>query len=1188
MSKNNTKGSQTKVSGSDENAAPKTRKSFDKRLLLLLLLLPIGYFIWNFIPKGDKYDQKENDVVEATLNAKNPLLQLLEANETGIDFQNQIIETVTNNHATNINIFNGGGVAIADVNNDNLPDIYFVCSNGQNRLYLNEGNFKFKDITLSAGLASEEGFETAVVAADINSDGFMDFYVCRAGPFENEERRNKLYINNGLASGGVTFTERSKEYGLDDISASTGACFFDGDGDGDLDLYLVNYPKETKYATQITAVASQNSTPVPDFNPKDTYDSDRYYRNDLNSAGAGSKKFTDVSKEVGIWNRRFGLSVSVSDFNRDGHLDLYVGNDFLQPDQLYINSGKGTFTDRISEYMRHSSQSTMGTDLSDFDNDGLIDIYAVDMMSPNNARHKTVRTANSNGFYLSAVQNGVFEPVTRNVLQRNNGNGTFSDIACQAGVYRTDWSWSGIVADFDNDMLKDIYVSNGYRRDIHNIDYSEFAKNLKSNKSNQEILKQYKTMEEYLNTVPSFKARDFIFRNTGNWGFEDKGGEWATMKASWSCGAAWADLDLDGDLDFVVNNLEDPSFVFKNLSREQNKGNYLQAKLQGSPINPFAVGASVLIEYAPTQPGQPGQKQYQEISPNRGIFSCSEHLIHFGMGQTAQVEKLSVRWPDGKTQTLTNVPTNQRLQLDWKNASGYVTSLMPVVAAQTLLSDKTNTSGVNFVHKEFKYNDFENFPLMPWMESELGPLSAAGDVNGDGLDDFFVGNAFLSPAALYVQTPDGKFKPSNQSLWENEKVYEDHGAVFFDFEGDGDQDLFVVSGGIDAPAQGRSRLWQNRLYLNDGKGNFGLFGRPSPGGGRPVSGLPPNGPDLGQRVVAHDYDKDGDPDLFIGGRIVPDKWPLTPRSTILRNDFRGGGGFTDVTETVGGDFARCGMVTDLAWADLDKDGQAELVAVGEWMPVSVFKFAGGKLVNVTTQMGLEKSNGLWFSLKTADLDGDGDLDLVTGNFGLNSRFTASPDAPFGCYAKDFDNNGTLDPIVTFFEEGKNYPLVQKDILVKQMPSLKKKFLYASDYAIATIEEIWPKKDLDAALQLHAYDLETCWWENQGGKFVRRSLPFQAQISAIHGIVAEDLNGDGHLDLLMAGNKYGLEVGSGRYDAGNGVFLSGDGKGNFIWVNNLQSGFWAMNNARDLARLRGPGGKQIIVIASNNGRTQIFE
>jgi len=1182
MSKKDTKGNPIEAADQADKSVQKKRKKFSKPVVVLLLLLAMaasGYLVWNYMMKEGKSKKPafHYHAVEETLSAKNPLLQLMESRETGIDFQNQIVETMANNHATNINIYNGGGVTVADVNNDNLPDVYFVCSNGQNRLYLNEGNLKFKDITISAGLASEEGFETAVAAVDINNDGFLDFYVCRAGPFENEERRNKLYVNNGLSpSGGgkgeVTFIERSKEYGLDDISASTGAGFFDGDGDGDLDLYLVNHPKDMKFSNKFVATPGPDGRPTLDMKPKDPYDSDRYYRNDINStkAGSGSTKFTDVSQEVGIWNRAFGLSVSISDFNRDGHPDVYVGNDFFQSDMLYINSGKGIFTNRLSEYFRHTAQATMGTDLSDFDNDGLVDLFAVDMMPPNNARHKTVRTFNSNSFHVLLKQSNLFEPVTRNVLQRNNGNGTFSDVACQAGVFRTDWSWSGLVMDLDNDGLRDIYATNGFRRDFINIDYSEFNKRLGEGVITKEILSEYKTLQDFLDKAPSFKARNFVYHNMGTWQFEDKGGDWATMKASWSCGAAWADLDLDGDLDLVVNNLEDPAFVFKNLSREQNKGNYLQAKLQGSPQNPFAVDASVLIEYSN------GQKQYQELNPNRGIFSASEHLIHFGLGNISSVDKLSVRWPDGKTQILTNMPTNQRLQLDWKNASGYVAHLVPDVAGQTLLSEKTAASGVNFVHKENMYNDFEAFPLNIWMLSELGPLIAKGDVNGDGLDDFFVGNAVAAPAALYIQSAKGQFTQSNQQLWEKEKVFEDHGALFCDLDADGDQDLLVLSGGFEAPKEIRKKAWQHRIYLNtDGKGNFQKV----------ASNLNAENPELSLRVVAHDFDNDGDQDLFFGGRVVADNWPLSPRSVVLRNDR---GSFTDVTATVAKDFERCGMVTDMAWADVDGDSNKELIVVGEWMPVSVFKLVGGKLVNVTAQFGLNKSNGIWNCVTVADLDKDGDLDLATGNFGLNTRYTASATEPFGCYAKDFDNNGTLDPIVTFFENGKKYPLVQKEILVKQLPSLKKKYLYATTYATATIEDIWPKKDLDAAIQLLAYDFETCWWENQGGKFVRHSLPYQVQTSAIQAIVAEDLNGDGHLDLLMAGNKSNLEVGSGRYDSGNGAFLSGDGKGNFTWVNNLQSGFWAMREARDLVMLRGGGGKRFFVVANNNSALQVFE
>lgn len=1146
--------------------APKRTRIY---LALLLLALIGGFVAWKFT-QGDKPDympDKINDA-EATETAKQPLLQLLSAEETGIDFQNHIIETAENNITTNINIYNGGGVAIADINNDKLPDIYFVCSNGTNRLYLNQGNLKFKDITETAGIASEDGFETAVSAADVNGDGFLDFYVCRGGPKDEELRRNKLFINNG----DLTFTERSKEYGMDDISASSGATFFDGDADGDLDCYLLNYPTELQYASKVEAVIDANGKPTPNLLPKKEHDTDRYYRNDgAQALSTGAKTiFKDMTKEAGVINFGFGLSVSISDFNRDGSPDVYVGNDFIQPDRLYINSGKGTFTDKLADYFRHTSQSTMGTDLSDFDNDGLVDILAMDMLPAVNKRNKIIATTNTVSRYLSMVQNGYFEPVTHNVLQRNNGNGTFSEIACMAGVFKTDWSWSGLQTDLDNDGLRDIYIANGYRREIGHRDYFEFLLPDVKDKARKATTDNFKRIEMVLNALPTYKLRDFIYRNKGNWQYEDKSGDWATMEATWSCGAAWSDLDADGDLDLVISNLEDPAFVYKNLTREENKGNYLQAKLQGSPANAFAVGASVLIEY------NNGQKQYQEISPNRGIFSCSEHLIHFGMGQLTQVDKLSVRWPDGKYQVLTNVPTNQRLQLNWKDASGNIPTLVPDVKTTTLISERTAASGADFMHKENKNNDFESFPLMPWYETDLGPLTAKGDVNGDGLDDFFVGNAFGSPSALFVQTPDGRFKSTNEALWVKQKEYEDHGAVFFDFEGDGDQDLWVVSGGAEGLPDSSKIEWQSRLFINsDGKGNFT----------KARAALMPDIQSVALRVTAFDYDGDGDQDIFVGGRVTPQKWPLTPPSYVIRNDKTQ---MVNVTDQVGGDFAQCGMVTDLSWGDIDKDGQAELIVVGEWMPVSIFKLVNGKLKNVTEQFGLGKSNGIWHRLQLADLDKDGDLDLITGNLGLNTRFSASAEGPLGCYAKDFDKNGTLDPILTQYEGKNNYTLAQKEIITKQIPSLKKKFLYARDYANATIEDIWSKQELEEALHLVAYQLENCWWENQGGKFVCHILPTQAQTSTIQGIIAEDLNGDGNIDLLLAGNKYQLEVEGGRCDAGNGVFLAGDGKGNFSWVNNLQSGFWATKEARDLAMLRGAGGKRIFVVANNHSPLQIFQ
>ncbi len=1131
-------------------------------VLLLILLGSLAYFVnrARHRPGGTPVSSQYSE--EPELKAKSPRMRLLRAGDTGIDFRNEIRETPENNVLKNIYFYNGGGVAVADINNDSLPDLYFINCSGKNGLYLNLGHMKFRNITDGSGLEAPDGFETSVTAADVNADGYLDFYVCRAGPFPLDSRRNRLYINNH----DLTFTEQAAAYGIDDPSMSTGANFFDYDNDGDLDLYVLNYPASFDYISKIEA----NTDPFtkqfkPDLKPKSEYDSDRLYRNDGpvqrpgSSGGTAAIKFTDVSKEAGIQNFAYGLSVGVSDINRDGWPDIYVGNDFIQPDLLYINNRNGTFTNQMDRYFRHSAQHTMGAELSDFDNDGLIDVLTLDMLPVSNYRQKSTTSTNSQSRYNTLIQYGYFEPVVRNVLQRNNGNGTFSDIACLAGIYKTDWSWSGLSMDLDNDGLKDMAITNGYRREFTDSDYMNFtAPKLRGSTVN--------SFDDVFKYIPTYKVRNFVFRNKGDWTFEDMSGKWMDMPASWSNGAVWADLDRDGDLDWVINNLEDEAFTYENLSAGQPDANFLQLKLVGNASNPFAVGASVELDAG-------GQKQYEELTPTRGIFSSVEHLIHFGLGSKGKADRILVRWPDGKTTLLTDVPANQRLTLKQSDANGQKPPAVP--SEKTLFEETTAKAGLNFVHVEDPFNDFDYSFLQPWKLSDLGPYMAAGDVNGDGRDDVYIGNAFNAPGGLFLQTADGRFTITSKNVWEADKAYEDAGSIFFDADGDGDLDLLVLNGGVEADYKAAGIDWKSRLYRNDGKGNFSNSETALPAMRNP-----------GSRIALYDYDGDGDQDLFIGGRVVAGKYPLTPGSYVFRNE--GNGRFTDVTSELGGDFIRCGMVTDLVWANIDADPQPELIVAGEWMPVSVFKMKNGKLENETTGFGLDQSNGLWNKLVVSDLDNDGDLDIVTGNFGFNSRLTASANQPLHCYAKDFDQNGSIEPIMTFFENGKEYPLMRQDVVVKQMPSLKKRFLYAKDYGKATVEDIFPRSELNTALTLSASTLATCWWENQNGRFVCHNLPIQAQVSPVNGILVDDFNHDGHPDILLAGNKYGMEVETGRCDAGIGALFLGDGKGGFAWADNRESGFYAGREARDLALLRSAGGKRLVVVANNNDKPQVFQ
>lgn len=1093
---------------------------------------------------------------EKTLEASEPLLKLLDADDTGIHFSNDIVETFELNVTSHINNSNGGGVAIFDANNDGLPDIYFISSTGENKFYLNKGSLKFEDLTEKSGLASPGGFEMAVSAVDINVDGLLDLYVCRGGPREDDTRRNKLFINNG----DLTFTESAKTYGIDDMSASSGANFFDYDLDGDLDLYLTNYPSDFSYVNKIMVQPTADSTTVePILTPIGPYDSDRLYRNDGPPNPDGTGGFKDVSKSAGIWNFAYGLMSTVEDFDRDGWPDVYVSNDFIQPDRLYINNRDGTFTDHISDYFQHCSQHTMGTELADFDNDGLFDLFAVDMLSHSHYRRKTVVSTNSQNKYTNLVEHNYFLPVVRNVLQHNNGDGTFSDIACMANVAQTDWSWSALMTDLNNDGLKDLLVTNGYQREVSDLDFINLT--FQEIKSKGRLEDQYTNVYDFLKLIPQYKIRNFVFQNKGNMTFDDKSGSWMTMEASWSNGAAIADLDADGDMDYVVNNIEDLALVYENLSDKTAGNNYIQFTCTGQANNPFAIGTSVMIYTDST-------RQYQCLNPSQGIFSSIQHLFHFGLGNHTSIDSLIVRWPDGKSQKLTNVSANQRITLKYADASFIKLNNVP---KPTMFNDHALASGLKVRHAENYNVDFETTFLLPWSLSDLGPLMGAADVNQDELTDVYIGSSFSKPGGLYAQQVNGTFKLISKEAWDADSIYEDHGAHFFDADLDGDMDLLVISGGYEST---NPDAWLARLYINLTPGVF-----------KHAKGAIPKMEGVALRATSFDYDSDGDIDLFIGGRVLPGKYPLAPPSYILRNDRNK---FVDVTKEVAPEFANLGMITDLQFGNIDDDPKPELIVVGEWMPVEVFKISEGKLklMDAVTN-GLEHSNGFWNRLALSDLDKDGDLDLVTGNLGLNTNYRASVEHPVQCFAADYDENGSIDPIITFFEGDKCYPMIQRDVMIKQLPVLKKKYIRAHDYAAATIQDIFTAKQLKSALVLSCALLETGWWENEKGHFTFHALPIQAQVSPVNSILVNDFDQDGIQDIFVAGNKYNMEVETGRLDAGTGAYFKGGTNGTYRWVNNLETGLWANRDVRDAVLLKGPDNHQTIIIANNNDYIQVY-
>jgi hypothetical protein len=1085
--------------------------------------------------------------------ADSHLFTLMPSSYTGVRFQNRLTDTREFNVFTYRNFYNGGGVAIGDLTGDGLPEIVLSSNQDGPRLYLNLGHFQFKDVTKDAGVAETGRWTTGVTLADVNGDGKLDIYICHAGLKPGAQRANTLYINQGLKDGVPVFREMAAAYGIADTGYSTQAAFVDYDGDGDLDLFLIrNSPHP------VASIAVRNER-----NQRDPLGGHELYRNDHGH-------FVNVSEQAGIFGPTigFGLGIAVADVNRDGRPDVYVANDFFERDYLYLNNGDGTFKEVLENALPVSSYFSMGVDIADVDNDGWPDIYTSDMLPEDDYRLKTTQSFETWSLYDAKARDGFDHQLMRNMLQHNNQNGTFSDLAWQAGVARTDWSWAALIADFDLDGNKDIFVANGMTKDVTSQDYIAFLSNDQTLLAATRGGKQRVDFTSLIKVMTSTRLPNYAFRNNGDLTFANVSAAWGLNRPSFSNGAAYGDLDGDGAPDLVVNNVNDEAFVYRNNARSLlSENRYLQVKLVGDSGNPFAVGTSVTL-YA-------GKRQFmQELEPTRGFQSSVDYVLTFGVGRVDTIDSISIRWPDSRTSRMSHVGTNQRVTITEAAATRPPDRPTAAVASRPpLFIDVTAQVGLDFVHHENAFVDFDREPLIPKMVSREGPFAAVGDVNHDGLDDFFIGGAKGQPSALYVQNADGTFRATNQSLFAPDSISEDLGAAFFDANGDGNLDLYVATGGDEFSDQ--APALEDRLYLGDGRGRFTKTQGPPP--------LPPLFNSDSRVPVSKDF-------VFVGGRVVPGRYGRNPPSTLLRND--GHGRFTDVTAQVAPELARVGMVTDAVWTDVDHDGRLDLVVVGEWMPITVFHNTGTKLERMTVR-GLEHSSGWWNRIITGDFNGDGRADFVLGNLGLNSRLHASSAEPARMYVKDFDGNGFPEQIVTLYEptsaeaqHASPLPLPLRDELTAALPSFRPRYPKYSDYAGQTMEQIFGG-GLDGAVEKQVETFASAIaLSNRDGSYKLVPLPPEAQIAPVYGIIAGDFDHDGKRDLLLAGNFSGVQPEIGSMMASYGLMLHGDGLGGFAAVRPEQSGFVIPGEARDIQRLRTRHG-DLYIVARNNDKPLFF-
>ena len=1077
-------------------------------------------------------------------NTKDTLFQLIPSEVSGISFINKLTNEKNVNVFLYRNFYNGGGVGIGDINNDGLADVYLTSNMEDNKLFLNLGNFRFKDITGSSGTAGTHDWSTGVVMADVNGDGLLDIYVCNAGNAEGDNRKNELFINNG----DLTFSEKAGDYGLDDNGLTTHTAFFDYDGDGDLDAFILNnsfIPANSLEFSNMRDVRSQNWD-VPEFLKGG---GDKLLRND-------NGKFKDVSEEAGIYGSliAFGMGVTVGDVNQDMLPDIYVSNDFYERDYLYINNGDGTFKESVKDYMGHLSLSSMGSDMADINNDGLSDICVIDMLPEGDTRLKTTTEFESYGIYNLKVERDFYHQFLQNTLQLNNGNETFSEIAFYSGVAQTDWSWGPLIFDMDNDGYLDIFVANGIYQDLTDQDFIDYFANTIVQKMVISGIKE--EVDSIFSKMPSVPLPNYGFKNNGDLTFTNKSTEWGLDIPSFSNGAAYGDLDNDGDLDLIVNNVNQPCLVYENKTNEKAGNHYLKVRLKGEGKNTFGIGSVVYVYFN-------GQPHKQELVPSRGFQSSVDPVLNFGLGKATSADSVKVIWSNHKTQVIKNISCDQLLTFDIQNA----TKKELFIRSGKTAVDKLVDSPFN-PHKENSYIDFEYEGLIAQMSSREGPPMDVADLNNDGRDDVFMGGATDNAGQIYLQSPGGKMIVQTNACFEKDKKQEDTAAKFFDADGDGDLDLYVGSGGNDKESE--SELLRDRLYINNGKGAFE----------KAVDAIPDFR--YNTSVVApYDFDQDGDIDLFTGSLSVSRIYGINPKHYLLEND--GHGKFKDITEAKAYKFRDMGMVTDAVWQDLDSDGLKDLVVVGQWMAPVNYLNSGRRLSPIATS--LDSLSGWWNAMSVADLDHDGDMDMVLGNRGDNTYIKVSPEAPVKMFVNDFDNNGSIEQIFTRYVEGKDKPIALKRELTAQLPFLLNKNLKFAEYAVKSVYELLPDDLVKNSILKEVTISESIVAYNEGENQYRiEMLPKEIQFTCVNVILTTDLNDDNYNDIILGENNFSFKPQFGRLDAGFAHMLLGSASGLMKPARIGTSGQGVVNSIKEITM----NGQKYLILGINDQRSKLYK